>query len=250
MTARSYSPQTQCSGKIKHLSWHDAEQAMSAMQKDCAPEELNIYECPHCGLWHVGHVIGYKIKEQPAKFDLGNKGTIAYAGRKKASESFVPPTSIEDGEIRAANLKHDAELLRNKIKGRDTQEVGLGNYLQTEADFKAWIFNAKFALAKIETEMLFVNTWLNQERRRLAEIRRAERADRADRIGNLRARIEAYKKRFDRSEQVLLLCLLNDFIKRQIMAGNIAIDNADDQATIDALQAFLENNLPTMKEIL
>lgn len=49
---------TQCIGKIGHTSRKGA----FAEMKRAKDLSLSIYQCPHCGKYHVGHAIGWVAK--------------------------------------------------------------------------------------------------------------------------------------------------------------------------------------------
>lgn len=41
-------------GKVRHFGFRSAQIAQERMTKPDAGEP-SIYQCPHCGCWHVGH---------------------------------------------------------------------------------------------------------------------------------------------------------------------------------------------------
>ena len=53
----------QCLGKVKHKTLLGAETSLSEMYKDQSTKNwhlLDIYICPSCGNYHIGHEIGSK----------------------------------------------------------------------------------------------------------------------------------------------------------------------------------------------
>lgn len=46
-----------CAGKRRHPTRGKALAHMRQLvRRGAASERLNVYECPHCGGWHVGHL--------------------------------------------------------------------------------------------------------------------------------------------------------------------------------------------------
>lgn len=43
-----------CTGKVAHKSYHSAEKNRREMVRR-HKNQMNVYRCGHCGLWHVGH---------------------------------------------------------------------------------------------------------------------------------------------------------------------------------------------------
>lgn len=50
---RNHSPESQCKGKVKHLTMAEAEVVAKGMHKKFKAK-FSPYECPHCTKFHVG----------------------------------------------------------------------------------------------------------------------------------------------------------------------------------------------------
>lgn len=44
-----------CTGKVKHPSRGKAEAALRSLQRLEPDEEMQVYPCPFCKKWHLGH---------------------------------------------------------------------------------------------------------------------------------------------------------------------------------------------------
>lgn len=54
MTARIYSPESQCEGKLRYSSKADAKRAAKRQERfGCG--RMQPYRCAHCGHFHLGH---------------------------------------------------------------------------------------------------------------------------------------------------------------------------------------------------
>jgi len=244
-----FSIENQCLGRIPHISKPEAERAIRHMPKNCPASELNTYQCPHCKFWHVGRIPQKResVHNEIQPLPLGENGTASYAGRKKATDSFAPPSSVEEGEWRAANLKHDIYFLSNKIRERKSLVPAIGAYFDTWDKLEDWMRRARFALGKMESEMRLVNVWLMQERKRLADERKATAQLRHPHLVNLRQRIQNYIASDTADPATKLLALANDFIKRHIVAGDITPTQEED-VVLDSIREHLENTLPILEE--
>lgn len=47
--------QHECGRKVAYHTWVDARQAMYALPDD-GKGRMSVYECPHCGEYHIGHI--------------------------------------------------------------------------------------------------------------------------------------------------------------------------------------------------
>jgi hypothetical protein len=49
------SPEAQCLGKRGYGSKQEAKRAHKRLLAFGRPDDMNLYRCPHCWLWHFGH---------------------------------------------------------------------------------------------------------------------------------------------------------------------------------------------------
>lgn len=63
MNANVYHPANQCEGK----RWftHKRYAKDHARQAERSVGRMQVYRCPHCDLWHVGHKVPSKHKRAP-----------------------------------------------------------------------------------------------------------------------------------------------------------------------------------------
>lgn len=50
-----YNPQRQCYKKKSFRSRRVDRDVLSKMHKYLTDDQMKAYNCPHCGLWHIGH---------------------------------------------------------------------------------------------------------------------------------------------------------------------------------------------------
>lgn len=66
-------PARQCVGKRRFGTGSEARRQMKVMMKrQVATRKLTVYECPHCGWWHIGGAAPqWKIDAQRAAYEPG-----------------------------------------------------------------------------------------------------------------------------------------------------------------------------------
>jgi hypothetical protein len=64
MAFRRFSKELQCTGKRWYSDKHEAKKAAKKSEQRFG--RMDVYRCPHCDLWHIGHEPKRKWAQRPA----------------------------------------------------------------------------------------------------------------------------------------------------------------------------------------